>query len=360
MIALVLAEADALISRRLLSGEYQVFVRLPGSDAVPQCVDVQSDFVLNDLILAISPRLIGIVCVSFQDQIVSNEADQSLASLGIGSDSVVEIIMRRDLNFERVAEFKALCQANDINLARREWTIKQYNDPDAFDQSRDGGDGWEIKVFDDEEETWTSSFEWTTRKLVVDLDADFRASDQRSQVVVFQSVRGIGKNFEDEYEMRIRLKDMSGGIVHTVTTGVRTMDINGAWTDVLYAFEMPAPENGDVAELEITEKGKDIENWRGHYGARLRYPMVIVVYGNVNGTHVREKEIIQLDDGRVGATARDARDAVGFCGGVQGGLSDQARRAAQAPACNQGQRQGSECNGLIIVSAVAGLTALYS
>ena len=88
-----------------------------------------------------------------------------------------------------------------------------------------------------------------------------------------QSMCGTGPNYADLYELKVVLLSSSRSkdddVIKQYESG--TMTCKQEWITVVRHFE---DFGVGVRYVQITERAKDVEHWGGHFGARVKRPVV--------------------------------------------------------------------------------------
>ena len=96
--------------------------------------------------------------------------------------------------------------------------------------------------------------------------------------MVKQSVAGTGPKFEDLYHLLIEFRNRKGEVVHRVDEGQVT--VAEEWRDIVVEYEVTRTSATSVSEVVITERAKDVEYWAGHFGTKVKAPVIMILYGD--------------------------------------------------------------------------------
>lgn len=155
------------------------------------------------------------------------------------------------------------------NLIRN--SSAQNSTLDYWQIINNGGDGWTVfgNTGVDNTPCFATSYEWDIKSQTIDLLAlGYSTALLDNAPTVLYSDRymgeGNGSTYSDYYELTVELRDGSGGVLASYTSG--TVTCTDQWQTIKGAFRNYGP---GLRYIYFEHGGRDNGNWAGYYGAKM-------------------------------------------------------------------------------------------
>ncbi len=157
-----------------------------------------------------------------------------------------------------------------------------------------GGAGWGSTAtsHDDNGAGWATSYQWNKKSQTVDLlDKGFSEEYLDSAPTISVSDWYKDKNSNDDYYLKVELRDASNNVIASYNTGTITATDN--WQEAAQNF---TDYGAGVRYVHFEHGGKDREYWGGHYGASIDDSEVVIKIDDVELVGSSSAEIIDGTD----------------------------------------------------------------